>query len=283
MALKSFRPLTPSQRFRIRNRRTELTPGAKPERKLLAPKTRSSGRNCYGRITMRRRGGGHKRMIRLVDFYRKKIDIPAVVQTIEYDPNRSANIALIAYRDGEKNYIIAPEGLTVGQTIISTDQRVEEYSVGMSLPLYRIPPATKIHSLELYPGRGAQIARGAGNSAELISVDATQAVVKLPSGERRYVDANCRATIGEVGNRYHKDQVLGGAGSNRHRGKRPRVRGMAMNPCDHPHGGGQGKAKSNHPQSPSGQLAKGKPTRRLSKTTNGRIIIRRNGRKVKKS
>lgn len=283
MALKTFRPLTPSQRFLILNQRTELTPDKAPERGLLSSKKRSSGRNCYGRITTRRRGGGHKRKIRLVDFYRKKLDIPAVVQSIEYDPNRSANIALLAYRDGEKQYIIAPEGLVVGQSILSTDQKVEEYPIGMSLPLYRIPPSTKIHSLELYPGRGAQIARGAGNSAELIGVDATQAIVKLPSGERRYVDAKCRATIGEVGNRYHKDQSLGKAGRNRWKNKRPRVRGMVMNPCDHPHGGGQGKAKGKHPQSPSGQLAKGKPTRRLAKITNSRIIIRRNGRKVKKA
>lgn len=284
MALKTFRPLTPSQRFLILNKRTELTPGKKPEKSLLLSKRkRSSGRNCYGRTTMRRRGGGHKRILRVVDFYRNKLEIPAVVQSIEYDPNRSANIALIAYLDGEKAYILAPEGLTVGQRILSTDKKVDQYTVGLSLTLANIPPSTKIHALELYPKRGAQIARGAGNSAELVSTDGDRATVKLPSGEIRLVSSNCRATIGVIGNSDHNKQSLGKAGRNRWKNKRPRVRGTAMNPCDHPHGGGQGKtAGGGHPESPWGQLAKGFPTRARSKPTNSMIIMRRNGKKVKK-
>lgn len=284
MALKKFRPLTPSQRFLVLNKRTELTPGKKPERQLTLSKKRSSGRNCHGRMTMRRRGGGHKRQIRVLDFYRNKLEIPAVVQSIEYDPNRSANIALLAYLDGEKRYIIAPNGLAVGHKVISTNQKIEQYDIGMSLPLCNIPPSTKIHALELYPGRGAQIARGAGNSAELVNSDTEQATVKLPSGEIRLVSSSCRATIGTVGNSDHNKQSLGKAGRNRWKNKRPRVRGTAMNPCDHPHGGGQGKtAGGGHPESPWGQLAKGYPTRRRSKPTNSRIVIRRNGKKVKKN
>ncbi len=280
MPLVDSRPLTPGQRFLTRNKQDVSK--KKPERRLTTYKHNKKGRNCYGRITSRRRGGGHKRAYRIIDFRRDKIDIPANVQAIEYDPNRSANLALLAYADGEKRYILAPRGVTAGDTLVSTNTRAE-FNVGDSLPLAIIPPATKIHAIELHPGRGAQIARSAGQSAQLVSVDGERATVKLPSGEIRFLNSRCRATIGEVGNHEHQNQSLGKAGRNRWLGRRPRVRGVAMNPVDHPMGGGEGRTSGGgHPQSPWGQLSKGFPTRKKSNPTNSQIVVRRNGRQLKK-
>lgn len=280
MPLLDSRPLTPGQRFLTRNKQ-ELSK-KRPERLLTVKKHSKKGRNCYGRITSRRRGGGHKRSYRLIDFRRDKIDIPAKVQAIEYDPNRTANLALLAYADGEKRYILAPRGLAVGDSVLSVNERVE-FRPGYCLPLAVIPPATKIHAIELHPGRGAQIARSAGQVAQLISLDGDRATVKLPSGETRYLSARCRATIGEVGNHEHQNQSLGKAGRNRWLGRRPRVRGVAMNPVDHPMGGGEGRTSGGgHPQSPWGQLSKGFPTRKKSNPTNSQILVRRNGRQLKK-
>jgi large subunit ribosomal protein L2 len=286
MALKQRRPLTPGQRFLIENTKGNLSKKA-PERGLLESNHRAQGRNCYGRITSRRRGGGHKRLYRVIDFRRDKLEIPAVVQALEYDPNRSARLALLAYADGEKRYILAPDGLNVGDKVVSTNNAVAEHPAGLSLPLRHIPPSTFIHSVEMLPGRGAQIARGAGVSAQLVAIENDQATIKLPSGEIRLVHANCRATVGVVGNADHQNRSLGKAGRNRWLGRRPRVRGMAMNPIDHPNGGGQGKSKGGggwqHPVSPWGQLAKGFPTRVRSKPSNSMILVRRNGRKVKQA
>jgi large subunit ribosomal protein L2 len=284
MPMKSFRPITASLRFTELNVEKDLAK-KRPERGLTKPQSKSGGRNCYGRITSRRRGGGHKRHYRVIDFKRNKFDIPATVQAIEYDPNRSANIALLAYADGEKRYVLAPKGIKVGARIVTTDK--PEFAVGNNVPLSILPPSTRIHAVELTPGRGAQLARSAGGSVELVGVDGKQATIKLPSGELRLVSSRCRATIGEVGNGDHMNQSLGKAGRNRWLGRRPRVRGVAMNPVDHPNGGGQGKSKGGggHLQlvSPWGQLAKSFPTRRKSKETNGLILTRRNGRKLKKN
>jgi large subunit ribosomal protein L2 len=280
MALIQSRPLTPSQRFLVRNHADVST--KRPERRLTKSKHIKKGRNCYGRITSRRRGGGHKRLYRQIDFRRDKIGIPAKVEAIEYDPNRTANIALLAYVDGEKRYILAPRGVKVGDMLLSVSERVE-FSPGYSMPLAVIPPATKIHAIELHPGRGAQLARSAGIAAQLINVDENRATIKMPSGEIRFLNPACRATIGEVGNHEHQNQSLGKAGRNRWKGRRPRVRGVAMNPVDHPMGGGEGRTSGGgHPVSPWGQLSKGFPTRRRSNPTNSQILVRRNGRKVKK-
>ena len=280
MPLNSSRPLTPGQRFLTRNK--QEVSKKKPERRLTKVKHIKKGRNCYGRITSRRRGGGHKRAYRLIDFRRDKLDIPANVQAIEYDPNRSANLALLAYADGEKRYILAPRGVKEGDVLLNVDKRVE-FSAGYSMPLSVIPPATKVHAIELHPGRGAQIARSAGQSAQLVSIDGDRATIKLPSGEIRYLNSRCRATIGEVGNHEHQNQSLGKAGRNRWLGRRPRVRGVAMNPVDHPMGGGEGRTSGGgHPQSPWGQLSKGFPTRKKSNPTNSQILVRRNGRPMKR-
>ena len=280
MPLVSSRPLTPGQRFLIRNKADVSK--KRPEKKLTIKTHDKKGRNCYGRITSRRRGGGHKKHYRIIDFRRDKIDIPATVQAIEYDPNRSANIALLAYADGEKRYILAPRGVREGDSLISTNKRTE-FSAGYSFPLEFIPPATKIHAIELHPGRGAQLARSAGQAAQLINVDGKRVTIKLPSGEIRYLNSKCRATIGEVGNHEHEGRSLGKAGRNRWMGRRPRVRGVAMNPVDHPMGGGEGRTSGGgHPQSPWGQLSKGFPTRKKSNPTNSQIIVRRNGRPMKR-
>ena len=280
MPLTSSRPLTPGQRFLVRNKQNVSK--KKPERRLTIKIHDKKGRNCYGRITSRRRGGGHKKAYRIIDFRRDKLDIPAKVQAIEYDPNRTANLALLAYADGEKRYILAPRGVKEGDVLFSVNERVE-FGPGYSLPLAIIPPATKIHAIELHPGRGAQIARSAGQAAQLVSVDGDRATVKLPSGEIRYLNSRCRATIGEVGNHEHQNQSLGKAGRNRWLGRRPRVRGVAMNPVDHPMGGGEGRTSGGgHPQSPWGQLSKGFPTRKKANPTNSQIVVRRNGRQLKK-
>jgi large subunit ribosomal protein L2 len=222
-------------------------------------------------------------MLRLLDFRRDKVDIPAAVERIEYDPNRSAHIALLNYADGEKRYILATAKMTKGSTVISSNEPQSEYSDGMALPLRLIPQGLKVHCIEFEPGHGAQLVRSAGGSAQLVAIEGDRATLKMPSGEIRYVHSRCKATIGEVGNAERSKRSLGKAGRNRWFGKRPRVRGVAMNPIDHPNGGGHGKTSGGgHPVSPWGQLSKGKMTRRKSKPSNSAIIVRRNGRKVKK-
>ncbi|MEI6860645.1 MAG: 50S ribosomal protein L2 [Verrucomicrobiota bacterium] len=283
MPIKSFRPLTPSLRFTALNKAAGLSK-KRPERSLTESKNKTGGRNTYGRITSRHKGGGHKQLYRIVDFKRSVLDLPARVQAIEYDPNRSANLALIAYANGVKNYILAPEGLAVGATIVTSNTATtNDFKVGNNFPLALIPPSTKVHAVELVPGRGAQVARAAGTALELVGVEGTQAQLKMPSGELRLVHSNCRATIGIVGNGDHNQQSLGKAGRKRWLGVRPTVRGMAMNPVDHPNGGGQGKSKGGggrqHLVSPWGQLAKGFVTRRRSKQSNSMILVHHNGRK----
>lgn len=283
MPIHSFRPLTPSGRFTSLNKQPTLSK-ERPQKGLTESKHKTGGRNVYGRVTSRHRGGGHKQLYRIVDFKRDLRDLPAKVQAIEYDPNRSANLALLAYATGEKRYIIAPEGLTVGTTIVASDKAgLNDFTVGNNYPLSLIPPSTRVHAVELVPGRGAQIARCAGASLELVGVENDRAQLKMPSGEMRYVHASCRATIGIVGNGDHSKQSLGKAGRNRWLGKRPHVRGMAMNPVDHPNGGGQGKSKGGGGRqqlvSPWGQLAKGFPTRSRRKLSTSQIIVHHNGRK----
>jgi large subunit ribosomal protein L2 len=284
MPIKSFRPLTPSGRFTSLNQVTSLLTKKKPERSLTEAKNRTGGRNVYGRLTSRHRGGGHKQRYRIIDFKRSVLDVPAKVQAIEYDPNRTAHIALISYADGVKAYILAPEGLVVGATIVTSNKATtNDFLVGNNFPLELIPPSTKVHAVELVPGRGAQIARSAGTSLELVGVENGAAQLRMPSGEMRIVHAKCRATIGSVGNGDHGKQSLGKAGRSRWLGRRPHVRGVAMNPVDHPNGGGQGKSKGGGGRqqlvSPWGQLAKGFPTRRRSKLSNSMIIVHHNGRK----
>ena len=284
MAIHSFRPLTPAGRFTSLNKTTSELSKKRPERGLTEHKHKTGGRNVYGRITSRHRGGGHKQLYRIIDFHRDILDLPAKVQAIEYDPNRTANLALIAYTNGEKRYILAPKGLKAGDTIFaSMKATTNDFNVGNSFPLAIIPPSTLVHSVELVPGRGAKIARGAGTSVELVAVENGQATLKMPSGELRTLHANCRATIGEVGNGDHNQQSLGKAGRKRWLGVRPTVRGVAMNPVDHPNGGGQGKSKGGggrqHLVSPWGQLAKGYVTRKRSKLSTSQIITHHNGRK----
>ncbi|MEM7672981.1 MAG: 50S ribosomal protein L2 [Verrucomicrobiota bacterium] len=282
MAIVQHRPITPTQRFLIRNKVEELST-KRPERRLTISKHNKKGRNAYGRITSRRRGGGHRRLYRIIDFRRDKYDIPGKISAIEYDPYRSANLALIVYPDGDKRYILAPEKAKVGQKVISLNKATGDFEIGYNMPLSEMPPATLVHNVELHPGRGAQIARAAGQSAQLINVEKGYAQVKLPSGEIRLLNETCRATIGAVGNRTHQNRTIGKAGRNRWLGRRPRVRGVAMNPVDHPMGGGEGRTSGGgHPQSPWGQLAKGKPTRAKKLASNARILVRRNGRKMKK-
>ncbi len=285
MPIHSFRPLTPSGRFTSLNKQPTLSK-ERPQKALTESKHKSGGRNVYGRVTSRHRGGGHKQLYRIIDFKRSVLDMPAKVQAIEYDPNRSANLALISYTNGEKSYIIAPEGLEVGAMIVASNKATtNEFLVGNNFPLRLIPPSTLLHCVELVPGRGAQIARTAGASLELIGVEGDKAQLKMPSGELRFVHANCRATIGSVGNGDHNKQSLGKAGRSRWLGKRPHVRGVAMNPVDHPNGGGQGKSKGGGGRqqlvSPWGQLAKGFPTRKRTKLSNNSIILHHNGRKVR--
>jgi large subunit ribosomal protein L2 len=253
-------------------------------RGLTEPMNKTGGRNVYGRVTSRHRGGGHKQLYRIIDFKRDILDMPARVQALEYDPNRTSNIALIAYTNGEKRYILAPNGLKVGDTIFASNKATtNDFNVGNNFPLELIPPSTLLHCVELVPTRGAKIARSAGTALELVAVENGVAQLKMPSGELRVVNAKCRATIGEVGNGDHNKQSLGKAGRSRWLGRRPHVRGMAMNPVDHPNGGGQGKSKGGGGRqqlvSPWGQLAKGFPTRRRSKQSNSMIIVHHNGRK----
>jgi large subunit ribosomal protein L2 len=271
MALKSHQPTTPGTRFKIAIDFSEITKD-KPEKALVKTRTRISSRNCQGRITVRRRGGGHKKMYRIIDFRREKVGIPANVLAIEYDPNRSANIALLCYADGEKRYIIAPSGLNVGDKVSSGVDA--EIKVGNTLPLANIPVGEFIHNVELKPGKGAAIGRSAGTAIQLMAKDGKYALVRLPSGEQRKVLATCVATIGVVGNSDHSNRSLGKAGATRWRGRRPKVRGVAMNPVDHPHGGGEGKTSGGrHPVSPWGQKTKGKKTRHMKRTD--KFIVRR--------
>jgi large subunit ribosomal protein L2 len=273
MALIQLNPRTPGQRFTQVADFSELTKKP-PEKALLAPLTHSGGRNNRGRITMRHRGGGHKRRLRIVDFKRDKDGMAALVAALEYDPNRSANIALLQYADGEKRYILAPEGLKTGDRVESGPNA--DIKPGNALPLKAIPLGTFVHAVEMKPGAGAQLARGAGAMAQLMAKEGKFALLKLPSGEQRMVLAECRATVGQVGNLDHENMSLGTAGRNRHLGWRPYVRGMAMNPVDHPHGGGEGRSKGNHPQSPWGTPAKGYKTR--GKKPSDRYIVSRRPR-----
>ncbi|MDR0647520.1 MAG: 50S ribosomal protein L2 [Puniceicoccales bacterium] len=279
MILIKSTPLTPGQRFLVKNK--SWTSKKEPEPSLTVGFQYNRGRNCYGRITCRHRGGGHKRLYRLVDFKRDKYNVAATVESIEYDPNRSAHLALLKYVDGEKRYILAPEGLAIGDSVVSLDKPVSNYRIGMNFPLSCIPLAMKVHAVELVPGKGAQLARGAGVGLELVSLEDGCASLKMPSGEIRLVDARCRATIGRVGNVDHQNVILGKAGRKRWKGRRPSVRGVAMNPVDHPMGGGQ-TGGGNHPVSPWGQLAKGYITRKRKNVTNKYILIRRSGKKLKR-
>ncbi len=272
MAVKKLRPTTPGQRFRIAPAFTEIT-STKPEKSLLVTKKRSGGRNNTGKMTMRYLGGGHKQKIRIIDFKRNKFDMPAQVLTVEYDPTRSARISLVQYEDGEKAYIIAPEGIKVDQIVISGENVAPE--VGNTLPLSKIPLGTIIHNIELKPGRGGAMARSAGTYAQLLAREGKYATLKLPSGEMRMVLITCLATIGSVSNGDHMNVNLGKAGRKRWLGRRPRVRGVAMNPVDHPMGGGEGKSSGGHPRSRNGLYAKGLKTRTPKKYSNKLIISRR--------
>lgn len=279
MSILLQKPVTPSSRFFLKNKVDLDT--KRPERSLTKGVHRKKGRNSYGRITSRRRGGGHKRLYRQIDFRREKLNEEAKVIALEYDPNRTAHLALLEYSDGLKNYILAPSSVKVGDTLISSDTKVD-FTPGNSLPLNLIPLGTKIHCVEMLPGAGAKLARSAGCEVRLISVDGNHASLKMPSGEIRLVKENCRATIGSVGNASHQKATIGKAGRNRWKGRRPRVRGVAMNPVDHPMGGGEGRTSGGgHPSSPWGQLSKGFPTRKKSKLSNTQILVRRNGRRVK--
>jgi len=273
MAVKIYKPTSPGMRGRTGYTFEEITK-SKPERSLVVKKRKHSGRNMYGRITVRHRGGGHRRKLRIVDFKRDKRDIPARVAAIEYDPNRTARLALLFYVDGEKRYIIAPLGLQVGDMVVAGSD--VDIRPGNSLPISRIPTGTMIHNIELKPGRGAQMVRSAGASAQLLAKEGDYAQVRLPSSEVRLVHQNCYATIGQVGNLDHGTIKLGKAGRKRHMGIRPTVRGSAMSPRDHPHGGGEGRSGIGmpSPKSPWGQKTLGKKTRR-NKTTNKYIVRRR--------
>ena len=274
MALKSYKPTTPSRRGMTGHTFEEITKDT-PEKSLLAPLKHAAGRNVRGKITVRHQGGGHKRMYRIVDFRRDKVGIPARVSAIEYDPNRTARIALLVYADGEKRYILAPLGLSVNDRVMSGPDA--EIRNGNALPLDRIPLGTEVHNVELYQGRGGQLARAAGTSAQLIAKEGIHATLRLPSGELRLVRRECTATIGQLGNVEHANIKLGKAGRSRWMGIRPSVRGSAMTPRDHPHGGGEGKAPIGHPspKSPWGKPTLGKKTR-LNKLTN-KYIVRRRG------
>lgn len=273
MPLKRFNPVTPSRRGMSVSDFAEITKST-PEKSLLEPLNEKGGRNNQGRITMRRRGGGHKRRYRSIDFRRDKDGVPGTIASIEYDPNRSARIALVSYADGEKRYIVAPTGLKVGQKIASGPEA--EYEVGNTLPLERIPLGANVHNVELTPGKGGQMARAAGNGCQLLAKEGRYCVLRLPSGEMRRVLSVCRATIGVVGNEEHVNIEIGKAGRSRWLGRRPKVRGVAMNPVDHPHGGGEGRTSGGrHPCTPWGTPTKGYKTRKKKNRTNKYIIRRR--------
>ena len=275
MAIKKLKPNTPSQRDMSVSTFEELTTD-KPYRKLTLPIKKTGGRNNLGRITSRRRGGGHKRRYRIIDFKRNKFNISGEIMTIEYDPNRSSRIALVDYQDNEKRYIIAPDGIKVGNKIISSRDENIPFKVGNSMPLYRIPDGMLIHNIELKIGKGGQLSRSAGSYARIMAKEDGNVTLRLPSGEVRMVNENCLATIGTVGNKSHENIKLGKAGRSRWLGRRPKVRGVAMNPVDHPHGGGEGRTSGGrHPVSPWGTPAKGYKTRKKKNQSNKFIIKRR--------
>ena len=273
MGLRKLKPNTPGQRHKIISDFANVTTDT-PEKSLTKGKSKSGGRNNSGKMTMRYIGGGHKKKYRIIDFKRNKQDIPATVKSIEYDPNRSSRIALLVYADGEKRYIIAPEGISVGQKVISGKNATPE--VGNAMYLKDIPLGTIIHNIEMSPGKGGALARSAGSYAQLNARDGKYAIIKLPSGEIRMILTSCLATIGSVSNSEHSLSVSGKAGRNRWQGRRPRVRGVVMNPVDHPMGGGEGKASGGHPRSRKGLPAKGYKTRSKTKASNRFIIDRRN-------
>jgi large subunit ribosomal protein L2 len=278
MGIRRYKPTTAGRRGATVSDYAELTKGASTEKSLLVPKKKTGGRNNQGRITARHRGGGHKQMYRLIDFRRNKDNVPARVHSVQYDPNRSARIALLHYVDGEKRYILAPLGLKEGDQVLSGPDAPP--SVGNFLPLRDIPLGMPIHNIELQPGRGGRLCRSAGTSATLAAREADWAQINLPSGEIRRVPSACRATIGAIGNPDHDAIVVGKAGRNRWRGIRPHVRGTAMNPIDHPHGGGEGRTKGGrHPVSPTGKPAKGGGTRKRRKPSNAAIVRRRRSRR----
>jgi large subunit ribosomal protein L2 len=274
MAIKELNPTTPARRQMTIDTKDDITKEV-PEKKLTVGLRKTSGRNNYGRITSRFRGGGHKRLYRIIDFKRDKKNIPAIVEAIEYDPNRSARIALLKYKDGEKRYIIAPLGLNVGSKVISADEA--EIEPGNAMLIKNIPVGTVIHNVELIPGKGGQIARSAGSFAQIMGKEGNYAIVKLSSNEIRKINVNCLATIGQVGNLDHENIVIGSAGRSRWLGRKPRTRAIVMNPVDHPMGGGEGKSKSGeHPRSPTGVKAKGFKTRDKKRYSDKFMILRRN-------
>lgn len=280
MGIKTYSPYTPSRRHMTGSDFSEITTST-PEKSLVVSLKKNAGRNNQGKITVRHRGGGNRRKYRLIDFKRRKDDIPAKVAAIEYDPNRTANIALLHYADGEKAYIIAPVGLKVGDELMNGANA--EIKIGNCLPLENIPVGTEIHNIELYPGKGAQFVRSAGNSAQLMAKEGKYATLRLPSGEMRMVPIVCRATIGQVGNIEHGLVNIGKAGRKRHMGVRPTVRGSVMNPNDHPHGGGEGRAPIGRsgPSTPWGKPALGLKTRKKNKQSNKYIVRTRDGKNVK--
>ena len=279
MALKKYKPMTAGSRWRIGNAYAEITTN-EPEKSLLEPKSKTGGRNAQGRRSMRYIGGGHKQKYRIVDFKRNKHDVPATVLSIEYDPNRSAFIALVQYSDYEKRYILAPQGIQVGASVISGDAVAPE--VGNALQLKNMPLGTNVHNIEMQPGQGGKLVRSAGSSAQLTNKEEKYGILKMPSGELRRILINCYATVGVVSNSDHNLQSKGKAGANRWLGIRPRVRGVAMNPVDHPMCGGEGRASGGHPRSRTGKYAKGEKTRTKGKGSDKMIIQRRDGKKLAK-
>jgi large subunit ribosomal protein L2 len=277
MAVRKLKPTSPGSRFQTISTFEDVDRKKAPEKSLTVGLTKKAGRNNNGRVTSRRRGGGHKRLYRIIDFKRNKFDVPATVASVEYDPNRSARIALLKYADGEKRYILAPVGVKVGDMIISGDGA--DIKPGNSLNLGKIPTGTVVHNIELYPGKGGQMCRSAGTYAQLVAKEGKYALLRLPSGEIRNVLATCRATVGQVGNVHHEKITLGKAGRNRWLGRRPQVRGVAMNPVDHPLGGGEGRSSGGrHPCTPWGKPTKGYKTRNRKKASS-RLIVKRRGQK----
>lgn len=273
MGIKTYKPVTPTQRFKATSDFKEIT-STEPEKSLMVPLKSTGGRNSNGRVTVRRRGGGHKRFYRIVDFKRDKHGIPARVDSIQYDPNRSARIALLVYSDGEKRYILAPDKLNVGDTLMSGPNA--EVRIGNTLPLAKIPLGSMVHAIEIKPGKGAQVARSAGASCQIMAREEGKVTIKLPSSEMRIFREDCMATLGQVGNLDHSNENIGKAGKSRWLGRRPKVRGVAMNPIDHPHGGGEGRTSGGrHPVTPWGVPTKGYKTRKAKKESDKYIIKRR--------
>ena len=276
MSIRKLKPTSAGRRFQTVSTFEEIT-RTEPEKSLVEGLPRASGRNCYGRITSRRRGGGNKRLYRIIDFKRDKFDVPAKVFSVEYDPNRSARIALLHYADGEKRYILAPVGMSVGDMVTAGDGA--DIKPGNALPLKKIPVGTLLHNIEMHPGKGGQICRAAGTYAQLVAKEGKYALLRLPSGEVRNILASCLATVGQVGNVMHENISIGEAGRNRWLGNRPKVRGVAMNPVDHPHGGGEGKSSGGrHPVTPWGKPTKGYKTRNKKKPSS-KLIVKRRGQK----